>query len=799
MITIYTGDSRRCRTWKPLTVSWETFTAMLSDTKRTPETFAEYQSMSHDQRGEVKDVGGFVAGVLRGGQRRKESVESRTLLTLDLDNATPDTWTRLCQRYHGAMCVYSTHSHTPEKPRLRLVCPLSRPCSPEAYVPLARMAAKLMGVLTMCDSTTFDPSRLMYWPSASVDADVVFESQEGKALPVEGLLTQYNDFNDPDEWPLCPDEAERSAKSRELPAVRPRGGAQVDPTGKGGVIGAYCQAYDIRSLIDGPLAGVYTPAPGGRYTYCASKSTGGLVVYQNGAFAYSNHMHDPAGGRLCNAFDLMRIHLADGDYNKALDIALNDPKCKAIVPPPPADTPEVAFADVDISSIGDSDSDPADTLGLDTTNKGGVKPSRKNIVRILARHDCFKGKIKYNEFCARIVVTGKLPWPHSVGESWSDSDDAALRTWLDEKYNINNNGSVSDAVVVVAMQNKFNPLTDWLDSIKWDEKPRLDTLFIDVLGADDTPYTRQLTRMHLCAAVARAYHPGTKYDYMLVLQGPESVKKSSTIRALCPVPEWYTESISINGNKDDVAQLQGKWLGEYAELAGMTRADRESVKAFITRQCDSVRPAYGRHVVDIPRTTVFFGSTNETMPLSGDTGNRRFALLPVAVNPPTAPENYIADNLDQIWAEAKFRWRNGEKLYLSNELETAARDIQRACNIESLDPLPGQIDEFLNTPKPRGWRDRSPSERRQLEGVTTAVDGGEVLTTTCAAEIVFEVLGMRQNQSGYYTMARKVSDIMNKNPEWERISTGRFGKMFGRQKGWRRKNLPPEEDYVSML
>lgn len=798
MLTIYTGDSRRCRTWKPLPVSWETLTAMLSDVKRTRETFAEYQSMSHDQRGEVKDVGGFVGGVLRGGQRRKESVESRTLLTLDLDNAAADTWARLRQRYHGAMCIYSTHSHTSEAPRLRLVCPLDRPCSPTAYEPLARMAAKLMGVLSMCDATTFDPSRLMYWPSASKDAPVVFETQEGQPLPVDGILSQYDDFNDPTEWPFCPDEAARFASTSTLPAI-PRPGRPQTPTDKGGVIGAYCQAYDIRALIAGPLAGVYKPAQGGRYTYCGSTTTGGLVVYQNGAFAYSNHTHDPACGILCNAFDLMRIHLADGDMNKALDIALNDPKCKAIVPPPPADTPEVAFADVDINAIGDSDPDPADTLGLDTTKKGGVKPSRKNVVLILSRHEAFAGKIKYNEFAARITVAGELPWPHSPGETWSDADDAALRTWLDSKFNINNNGSVSDAVVVVAMKNRYNPLTDWLNGLEWDKCERLDTLFIDALGAKDTPYTRQLTRMHLCAAVARAYHPGTKYDYMLVLQGPESVKKSSTIRALCPVPEWYTESISINGNKDDVAQLQGKWLGEYAELAGMTRADRESVKAFITRQCDSVRPAYGRHVVDIPRTTVFFGSTNETMPLSGDTGNRRFALLPVAVNSPRVSDSYIADNLDQIWAEAKYRWQQGEKLYLPPELETAARDIQRVCNIESLDPLPGQIDEFLNTPKPRGWRDRSPSERRQLEAVSTAADGGEVLTSTCAAEIVFEVLGMKQNQAGYYTMARKVSDIMNKNPEWERMSTGRFGKMFGIQKGWRRKKLPPEEDYVQML
>ena len=795
MLKIYTGDSRRCRTWKPLTVSWETFVAMLSDVKRTPETFVEYQLMSHDQRGEIKDVGGFVGGVLRDGQRRKSSVDSRTLLTLDLDNAAPDTWEQLCQRYYGAMCVYSTHSHTPERPRLRLVCPLDRPCSPTAYEPLARMAAKLMGVLPMCDATTFDPSRLMYWPSASSDAPVVFESQEGKPLPVEGLLNQYHDFTDPAEWPLCPDEAERSASTSALPAAR-RPDRPQSPTDKGGVIGAYCQTYDIRSLIDGPLAGIYKPAQGGRYTYCGSTTTGGLVVYQNGAFAYSNHTHDPACGILCNAFDLMRIHLADGDFNKAIDIALNDPKCKAIVPPPPADTPEVAFADVDICSIGDSD--PADTLGLDTTKKGGVKPSRKNIELILSRHDAFAGKIKYNEFCARIVVTGKLPWPHAVGESWSDSDDAELRTWLDKMYNINNNGSVADVVVVVAKHNSFNPLTDWLDSLNWDEKPRLDTLFIDVLGAEDTPYTRQLTRMHLCAAVARAYHPGTKYDYMLVLQGPESVKKSSTIRALCPMPEWYTESISINGNKDDIAQLQGKWLGEYAELAGMTRADRESVKAFITRQCDSVRPAYGRHVVDIPRTTVFFGSTNETMPLSGDTGNRRFALLPVAVNAPTAPENYIADNLDQIWAEAKFRWRNGEKLYLPDELETVARDIQRARNIESLDPLPGQIDEFLNTKKPKGWRSLSLNDRRQLQGVTAVAGDLELISSTCAAEIVFEVLGMRQNQSGYYTMARKVSDIMNKNPKWVRISTGRFG-VFGTQKGWRLKNMPDDDDFVSNL
>ena len=285
MLTIYTGDSRRCRTWKSLTVSWETFTAMLSNVIRTPEKFVEYQLMSHDQRGEIKDVGGFVGGVLRGGQRRKDAVESRTLLTLDLDNAAPDTWEQLCRRYHGAMCVYSTHSHTPEQPRLRLVCPLDRPCSPNSYEPMARMAAKLMGVLSMCDATTFDPSRLMYWPSASTDAPVVFESQEGKPLPVEGLLNQYHDFTDPAEWPLCPDEAERSASTSALPAAR-RPDRPQSPADKGGVIGAYCQTYDIRSLIDGPLAGIYKPAQGGRYTYCGSTTTGGLVVYQNGLYVH---------------------------------------------------------------------------------------------------------------------------------------------------------------------------------------------------------------------------------------------------------------------------------------------------------------------------------------------------------------------------------------------------------------------------------------------------------------------------------------------------------------------------------
>lgn len=173
---IAVGNSRMDKRWKNKDISWEEFKNTVRTTKRTTETVSEFRKMSKAQQDSVKDVGGFVGGALREGKRRNGYVLCRSLLTLDMDYATPDIWEQIEVLYDWSCCVYSTHKSTPEAPRLRLVVPLAREVSEDEYPALGRMVAKEIGI-DLFDDTTYEPSRLMYWPSTPSDGEFVFRER----------------------------------------------------------------------------------------------------------------------------------------------------------------------------------------------------------------------------------------------------------------------------------------------------------------------------------------------------------------------------------------------------------------------------------------------------------------------------------------------------------------------------------------------------------------------------------------------------------------------------------------------
>lgn len=244
------GNSRMEKRWKNNEISWDDFCRRVSTTQTTTETVEEYRKMTKPQQDAVKDVGGFVGGHLRGGRRKTGTVLCRSMLTLDMDHGTQDILDELSLLNSHELCVYSTHKHTPEAPRLRLIFPLKRDVSEEEYPALARKVAQEIG-MDLFDDTTYQPHRLMYWPSTSRNGEYVYQVMDGDILDPDAYLGMYDDWRDVSTWPVS---------SRESEAVKKAAKQQADPLTKTGAVGAFCRTYPIREAIEKFLPDVYAPS-----------------------------------------------------------------------------------------------------------------------------------------------------------------------------------------------------------------------------------------------------------------------------------------------------------------------------------------------------------------------------------------------------------------------------------------------------------------------------------------------------------------------------------------------------------
>ena len=295
--------------WKAIQLDWLTLCKKLKQTVRTSETVAEYQRLALDgkagreARHKIKDIGGFVGGTLTSGRRKKSTVLNRSLVTLDMDNvdiSAREVWERIVGRFPNTdMCLYSTHTHTPKLPRLRLIIPLSREVTPAEYIPISRKIAEMIDI-ELFDTTTYQPERFMFWPSTPKDGEFIYcKTKSSQHLDPDRILKLYTDWNDIGEWPISQNEHK---------ILRTDIDKQADPTEKQGIIGAFCRIYGIEEAIDTFLSDVYEKSDQpDRYTYLAGSTYNGLAVYDN-KFAFSHHNTDPAGGMTCNSFDLVRLH-----------------------------------------------------------------------------------------------------------------------------------------------------------------------------------------------------------------------------------------------------------------------------------------------------------------------------------------------------------------------------------------------------------------------------------------------------------------------------------------------------------
>lgn len=791
-ITITIGSSRKATQWNAQQMQWSELVAKLATPARSTETLDEYLKLSKSKQDALKDVGGFVAGTLEGKQRKASAVVGRDVVTLDMDNIAPGSTQEVLQRVEGlncAYCVYSTRKHSEAAPRLRVLIPLSRTCTVDEYEPIARKLAEFLG-MAQCDPTTFEASRLMYWPSCCADSTYVYTYSDKYFADTDGILGMYADWRDVKQWP-----------GLTAPKI-PRGAKQADPTEKSGVVGAFCRIYDVYRVIAEILPDKYTVCDtGDRFTYAGGTTTGGAVVYESGKFLFSHHAHDPAGGKLCNAFDLMRLHLfGDKDDDAKPDTPTNKlpsylAACEYAVKD--AGVAQLMMQEryaVATAAFGAVPADNADWMQLLQMHPESGKPLKTtdNALVIMENDPNLKEKFVFEEFSNRVLCMGALPWnPIPETRDWTDNDDAGLRHYMEKVYTITGKDRISDAISLCCHRHMINAVQDYLRGLpEWDGVPRLETLFIDYLGAADNAYNRAVAKKALSAAVARAMTPGVKHDTMPILAGPQGLGKSTLLRMLAP--RWFNDSMTSFEGKDACEIIQGSWIIELAELVGMSKQDDNKIKQFMSKTEDLYREPYGRRTGRHPRRCVFFGTTNEEEFLRDRTGNRRFWPVECGVQKPTKSVfTDLKPLVPQIWAEALLAWQGGEKLYLPPEIETIAKQAQDDHSEHS--PKEGIIRDFLERDIPVDWEKRSLGDRKMYWSGEFANNRAKPelkrRERVCAVEIWCEAFG---GEIRYFKRsdAAEINAVLARIPGWERCNKAmRMGNAYGVQKGFIRCNL----------
>ncbi len=772
---ISTGNSRKDKFWKKQQVTWDEFIERLSHTTYTNETQMEYRKMKKHQQDDIKDVGGFVAGELKNGRRRKENVLSRSMITLDMDYALDAEViaSDLEMLFDFTCCIYSTHKHMPDKPRLRIIIPLASSVSADEYQAISRMVASEIGI-ELFDDTTYEPNRLMYYPSTSKDGEYFFRVIDGSFLNPSDILTKYKNWKDTSTWPVS---------SRQQTIMEKVLKKQTDPLQKDGLVGAFCRTYTIDDVMEKFLSSIYAPSlMEERYDYQPADSTAGVVIYDN-KFAYSHHATDPACGMLLNVFDLVRIHRF-GELDEDVDNKTQPPSFKAMIEFCKEDERVKKQLAVEREEemkeeFNSTDEDDNWQVNLELNKNGTVKDTLSNITEILRHDEIFKS-IAYNELCQTIDVNGELPWKQ-VKPGWNDSDLSQAKVYFDKKYGIWAPGKFKDALLTASSERAYHPIKDYFSSLSsWDGVKRVDSLLIDYLGADDTIYTRSVMRKTLCAAVARIYEPGTKFDYVLILNGEQGIGKSTFFAKLAKC--WFSDSLTLSDMRDKAGaeKLQGYWILELGELAGLRKMDVETVKSFITRTDDKFRQSYGVNVENHPRQCIIVGTTNSEKGFLRDvTGNRRFWPVPVRVGKKSIWNDLTEDEVNQIWAEVIALYRAGEELILKGEANILAYQLQQEAMEE--DDREGLVRDYLDTLLPKEWDEMDLFQRRNFlagesEFGSETLVGTVKRTNVSIQEIWCECFG-KKKEDIRRADSYEIKGILVKIGGWKRYSGNKSGKL----------------------
>ena len=768
-LAIAYGNSRQAKNWVNKTIRYEDLKARLKVTIRTAESAEEYEKMSKAQRDAAKDHGGFVGGALKGGRRKVDAVELRSMIALDgdrIDKAFLDAYE---QNAPYTSCLYTTHSSTEANPRVRLVFPLLRDVTSEEFVAVSRYLAQMLGI-DFFDECSYQPNQLMYWPSSPQNGVFVFKEVEKEWLDPDAILSAHPEWTDPTRLPT----SSRESKANQVTQQKVQ-----DPLEKEGTVGIFNRVFfPVTRALETFLSGIYEPTESeSRWHLIASDSIAGVEI-KDEKFVYSHHAKDPAYLKLCNAFDIVRIHkFGDLDdkasFRAMCDFAMQQDEVKIVAANERLSEAEKDFAE----SVDD------EWKKRLQRNKNGVLENNLHNIRLIMENDPYMKNIVFNQLADGMEIRGAVPWKHPA-RFWRDADDAQLICYIDASYGSFSQRNYDIAVTKAADDRSYHPIKEYFDGLPvWDEMPRVDTVLIDYLGAQDNAYVRAVTRKALCAAYMRIYHPGIKFDYITVLNGNQGIGKSTLIAKLGM--EWFADSLTLSDMNDKTAaeKLQGYWIHEIGEMAGMRKAELEKVKAFVSRQDDKYRASFGRRVTPHPRQCIFFGTTNsENGYLRDITGNRRFWNVKVTGDGRMKPWDLGQETVDQIWAEVIVLSNAGEELFLDHTLEDYARKEQSEAMEQ--DDREGFVARYLDMLLPETWDTMDVHQRRDYvqdpDGLLNA-KGTMRRETVSNIEIWCECFG-KAKEDIKPADSYAISAIMARLPDWSRPETRRRIPIYGLQR-----------------
>lgn len=318
---------------------------------------------------------------------------------------------------------------------------------------------------------------------------------------------------------------------------------------------------------------------------------------------------------------------------------------------------------------------------------GNMKPNLANAETMMEEMP-----LAYDCFACRAILTAAPPWRSTAGV-WGDNDDSQAAIWC-QKQNLDIPLHVArDAAATLARKKEIHPVQEYLKALKWDGEPRLDMWLSDYMGCEDSPYVRMVASKWLIAAVNRVMEPGCQADYTLVLEGKQGKYKSTALRTLGG--EWFSDDLTDIGTKDSAMQLQGNWIIEIGELDAFKRAEVTTINAWLTRRTDEFRPPYGRHLAEFPRQNVFAATTNNYSWGKDDTGLRRFwPVLTGKISPAR-----LRKVRDQLFAEAFFRFNEGERGFAAGDTEVEA--VKQQEDRQERDAWSDRIEEWMLNPTQR--------------------------------------------------------------------------------------------------
>jgi len=721
------AKNRYVTRWKSSDIDWPSFLDYALRDRVINATRAEYDALknkanktkeeiraSSDKIAKLKDGESFLP-VTINGPRKSHQIVDRFMITLDIEHIDQNTATSIVetlQTQNYQWLAHTTASHTAESPRLRIIVPLARGVDARLeYGALSRTLAKVIhNKMNVYDDTTFQPERLMYLPAHLIDEQVlVWQAQQDIPILDPDLLLQWAQQNaglvlgDFRTYPI-------SDRVKLVPERTDFKRAGV-PIEKSGIVGAFNRCYDIPQAIDEFLSDQYIAvegyggAPSGRYTYVDGDGFGGLTLYSDDAghdkqFAYSHHSTDPAGQRLVNAFDLVRLHLfGDQDARQKEDTPVHKLNSHKLMEEYAMNMQHVqddmrehklssinAFAGEDIfvdeterpqkqeetSNISDislqkvtkHDKKDENVVNswqqeLQLTSKGKYKETIDNYVLLLTHLPPLKAALWHNEFDGGDYARGALPWNATTTERpWTDGDDSALRHYLEKNFELMGASRLKDAMRIVSMFRTYHPVREYMQDIAdktvWDGQERAAYLVRDFLGSEGTEIEQAFVMKWLVASVRRLYNPGYKFDNMIVLIGPQGYGKSSLFRFLLGNDEWFTDSLDKISGREGAEAIQGIQFGEFAEMETLNKSEIGQVKMFLSKSTDRYRAAYAARVEPARRQIVFYGTTNEHEFLNDPSGGRRFWAIEVT------KQQAVLDMRDELRGDK--RDKNGQRI-----------------------------------------------------------------------------------------------------------------------------------------